>query len=646
MMAENEGQQRMTCEPCRHRKVKCNRAFPTCARCLHLGATCVYPDRVSRRSTQSAVIQLLRERVRQAEARLVLQTSSNSNANSNAGDDAAAHSFQHGQHGRAQSSSCSSLAFTPPSAPMPSPTPVDQVPPSLPTNYSIYDNHHDDTEMNNNSNSSLEFPKFDEGALGQVDFNLEPFHVADMEELPNLQTHGMDTDGDFPSFPDWVQTQTPPLTSNEATPSETGQMGQLTVPPDTLNTLHQIFFADFALVMPIIAKSRFNEELLNRPNDIALKAVSFAMALLGASISETHRHLEKTCYAQARLFADMCETGDESGSFQTIRFLQALLFLARYELNKGYCARAWLTFGRATGVSKIMRLSQMDQMGTPTKANEPQLPCLGLPSTTDILELEERRRSFWALYILQGFCCVTTDRAGPLEDTQLFVFLPSAGDMDASLDPSQMPYVTEVTAIGNSQHISSFCGAVIVLSVLRRVLQHASGVPDPTVLPRGFWDRHYKLVSMMDTCERLLRPLFSMRAVYTDTLAFNAYLTFCGAAIRLYEAAIDQGEQQGLSRLIIAESAKQSAASAFKVASVIRSTWGSQRSFCNTLSLSSAFVSWPLTMAIRAFSRQAYSEQQDLHGSMIRMLHGTLEEADGPNGPWQKLVNELPAPST
>ncbi|KAK6854782.1 hypothetical protein PG995_009127 [Apiospora arundinis] len=637
MMAENEGQQRMTCEPCRHRKIKCNRAFPTCARCLQLGVTCVYPDRVSRRSRQSAVIQLLQERVRQAEARLVLQTSSNSNA----GDDAA-HSFQ---HGRGQSSS-SSLAFTPPSAPMPSPIPVDQVPSFLSTSCSLYDNRHDDTEMNNNSNSRLDLPKFDEGTLGLVDFNMEPFHVVDMEELLNLQPYGVDADGYFPSFPDWVQTQTPPLTSNEATPSETGQMGQLKIPPDTFNALHQIFFTDFAPVMPIIAKSRFSEELLNRPNDTALHAMRFAMALLGASISETHRHLEKACYAQARHFSDQCETGDESSPFQTIRFLQALLLLARYELNKGYCARAWLTFSRATGVSKIMRLSQMDQMGTPTKANEPQLPCLGLPSTTDILELEERRRSFWALYILQGFCCVTTDRAGPLEDTQLFIFLPSAGDMDASLDPSQMPYVTEVMAIGNSHHISSFCGAVIVLSVLRRVLQHASGVPDATTLPQGFWDRHYKLVSMMDTCERLLRPLFSMRTVYTDTLAFNAYLTFCSTAICLYEAAIDQGEQQGLSRLIITEIAKQSVASAIKVASVIRSTWGSQRSFCNNLSLSSAFVSWPLTMAIRAFSRQAYSEQQELHGSMIRMLHGTLKEADGPNGPWQKLVNELLAPST
>ncbi|KAK8034600.1 Fungal specific transcription factor [Apiospora rasikravindrae] len=666
-MTENEGRQRMTCEGCRHRKVKCNRAFPTCGRCFHLGSTCVYRDRVSRRATQSAVIHLLRERVRQAEARLVLQ------GNANAGDDA----LQPCQHGRGHSSSSSSLALTPPNTSMPSP--LDQAASSLAPSLSMYDDANDgndDEDTNDNKksfglpqfdddtlaqmastlapsyslcsnghddNSNVELPQFDEDALAQVDFNLDPFSSAEMREVSNLQPQDMDMGGDFPSFSDWMQTKTPPFSVDETT---TSAMIQLIVPPDYLNTLHQTFFAKFAPVMPIIAKNRFNEELLSHPNDIALKAVSCAIALLGASISETHRYLEKACYSQARYFVDLCETGDETSSFKTIRFLQALLLLIRYELNKGYCARAWLTFSRATGVTKIMRLSQMDQMRTPTETNEPQLPYLGLPSTTDMVELEERRRCLWALYMLQGFCCVTTGRAGPLEDAELFTFLPSAGDLDVAFEPSHMPYVTEVTAIGNDMghQISSFCGIVIVLSLVRRVLQHVSDASDPTAQPTGFWDRHYKLVSLMDMYERMLRPPFSMRAVYADTLAFNAHLTFCGAEIRLYEAAIDQGEQQGLSRLVSAESAKHSIASALKVASTIRSTWSSQRPLCNNLSMSSAFVSWPLTMAIQAFSRQAYSEQQEVHGNMIRMLHGTLEEADGPGGPWQKLVNGLPTP--
>ncbi|KAK8037941.1 hypothetical protein PG994_014708 [Apiospora phragmitis] len=409
---------------------------------------------------------------------------------------------------------------------------------------------------------TFEFPQVDEGALAQLDFSLDPFQETEMKELTDLQPQGMDTDGYFSTFPDWMQTKTPPFSVDDTVPS-----------PMT-------FFAEFAPVMPIIAKSRFNEELLSRPNDIALKAVSCAIALLGASISETHRYLEKACYSQARHFVDLCETGDELSSFKTIRFLQALLLLIRYELSKGYCARAWLTFSRATG-------------------NNP------------------------AVY-----------------------FSPSSGDLDAGFEPSRMPYVTGVTATGNdmSHQISSFCGVVIVLS-LRWILQHVSDVSDATAQPTGFWDRHYRLVSMMDTYERLLRPLFSMRATYTETLAFNAHLNFCGTEIRLYEAAIDQGEQQGLSRLISAESAKNSMASALKVASTIRSTWSSQRPLCNNLSMSSAFVSWPLTMAIRALSRQAYSEQQGLQGNMIRMLHGTLEEADGPGGPWQKLVNGLPTPN-
>ncbi|KAK8037940.1 hypothetical protein PG994_014707 [Apiospora phragmitis] len=128
-MAENEGRQRMTCEGCRHCKVTCNRAFPTCGRCSHLGSTCVYRDRVSRRATQSAIIHLLRERVRQAEARLVLY------GHPNVSDD----TVQPCQRGRGHSSSSSSLGFTPPNGSMLSP--LDQAP-----SCSVYENDNGDND--------------------------------------------------------------------------------------------------------------------------------------------------------------------------------------------------------------------------------------------------------------------------------------------------------------------------------------------------------------------------------------------------------------------------------------------------------------------------------------------------------------------
>lgn len=150
-----------------------------------------------------------------------------------------------------------------------------------------------------------------------------------------------------------------------------------------------------------------------------------------------------------------------------------------------------------------------------------------------------------------------------------------------------MPYVTEVSMVGNMGGLSPFCGAVIVLSLLRRVLGHLA---DSNSQQTGLWDRHYKLVNLVDSYNNLLRPLFSTRAVYSDTVVFNMYLTFCGVEIRLYEAAIDQADQQGLSKLISTESAKQSLASALKVVSAVRSTWNSQRPLVSNSLLSGQSV--------------------------------------------------------
>ncbi|KAJ4051528.1 hypothetical protein NW761_014163 [Fusarium oxysporum] len=40
------------CRRCKNRKIRCNRVLPTCERCRHAGAECVYPERTRRRRVQ------------------------------------------------------------------------------------------------------------------------------------------------------------------------------------------------------------------------------------------------------------------------------------------------------------------------------------------------------------------------------------------------------------------------------------------------------------------------------------------------------------------------------------------------------------------------------------------------------------------
>ncbi len=165
---------------------------------------------------------------------------------------------------------------------------------------------------------------------------------------------------------------------------------------------------------------------------------------------------------------------------------------------------------------------------------------------------------------------------------QLFASLPSPGKLDKTFSPSPMPYLTEAESINNPELLSPFCGAVLVASLVHKVFEHTMQSTDreshrDRVGSSGFWDRHYKLVKLLGVYGELLKPLFTMCTLYCDPLAFDLYMSFCALELRLYKAAADEGENQGLSYLVSSESTKQVLASALKIATAVRSTWPSQR---------------------------------------------------------------------
>ncbi|KAI0468800.1 fungal-specific transcription factor domain-containing protein [Xylaria cf. heliscus] len=657
--ADHSNPPRLTCEPCRQKKIKCNRAYPRCSRCVRLGYVCSYRDRASHRASQAALISQLQERVRQAEAKLAVQGQPITRQETSASHPTSASSTQ-----------------LYPTAMLPSPL----------TSTSILATPQDTSSFGilGSTDPALDLSNFDFDVLRDVPYgdpcdpsdatSLSPLHktsptslladpsiLATPQEPSNNEVMGgviqpldpalfelgsafkshnvplKELQHEAPMEVDYFPL-TPQLEYSWGT-SEKSLSPIHSIPPhEDLTQLHHVFFERFLPVVPILAKDRLIRALEDSPENIAVRSVSYTMALLAASLSQSHQQVEKAYYMKARYFIDLCEAEEDTDAFKSIYFLQALILLTRFELNKKNCARAWMTLGRTIRLAKMMRLDQMDEPPDPALSlDNPDLPYVHMHATTDIVELEERRRCFWALYILEGFCCVTSGRPGMLEDdSMIHVHLPSTGVLDDHFDPSSMPYVTDALSITDSNQISSFCGAAIVVSLLRRVLRHTTNTGKEGT---GFWDRHYKLLKTITSHEKILQPICTMRALYSDPLAFNLHLTFSALEIRLYEAAIARGDQDGLSTLINTQLKTHILTSALRIASTVRSSWATQKGLCDNLSLSSAFVSWPLTMAIKAFSRYMFSEDQEKYVKIIRMLHDSLDEAEGPDGRWQRTVS-------
>jgi hypothetical protein len=126
--------------------------------------------------------------------------------------------------------------------------------------------------------------------------------------------------------------------------------------------------------------------------------------------------------------------------------------------------------------------------------------------------------------------------------------------------------------------LSPFAGAVLVVSVVRKVLDHISlctqvGRQEE---PSGFWDRHYGLLKHLDAFHALLEP-FAATLIHRHPLVFDLQLLFNGAEIQFLEAAFNEGERRGLPSAINEESANRLLGVAQKTAGTVCSTWSQHR---------------------------------------------------------------------
>jgi hypothetical protein len=178
--------------------------------------------------------------------------------------------------------------------------------------------------------------------------------------------------------------------------SSTHSKAEQEISTTELSILHKHYFESTYYSFPFLNQNRFIAE--SRGDDSGIKALIYAVALAGCAHSSAEQNKQSTCYILARKYAEECEITDH---MKNLNFLQALLFIGRFEAMDGKLERSWMTLGRATMVSKLMGLQQMDG---PDNSNAGSQDDSGsnLPETDQAL-LEELRRSFWALYILLSY---------------------------------------------------------------------------------------------------------------------------------------------------------------------------------------------------------------------------------------------------
>ncbi|RYP64001.1 hypothetical protein DL771_008972 [Monosporascus sp. 5C6A] len=102
-------------------------------------------------------------------------------------------------------------------------------------------------------------------------------------------------------------------------------------------------------------------------------------------------------------------------------------------------------------------------------------------------------------------------------------------------------------------------------------------------------------------------------------------------------------EQQDLPHVVTAESQRRATAAAFKISSAVRLNWPlPEQSERDIFTLQAIFITWPLTMAMNALSRELVSggNREAIDGVMasLRLLLAALDRIEEASGYWHRCV--------
>ncbi|KAL5346249.1 hypothetical protein ACLOAV_008517 [Pseudogymnoascus australis] len=155
-----------------------------------------------------------------------------------------------------------------------------------------------------------------------------------------------------------------------------------------VQTVIRDYFDTVHTWMPIISKKRLTRNMLNpmweAGPDLAL--VFLCMKLMAPRPQDDPENIYNPMYAAAKRFISYLEA---SGTV-SLMVLQAYILVALYELGHSIYPAAWMTVGSCARYGQVLGIHDSERA--------PQL----LPLVSTWTELEERRRSWWGVIILDS----------------------------------------------------------------------------------------------------------------------------------------------------------------------------------------------------------------------------------------------------
>jgi hypothetical protein len=220
-------------------------------------------------------------------------------------------------------------------------------------------------------------------------------------------------------------------------------------PQRILDKIVDRYFQTLQHWIPFLHPSRTKRRMTSHEEKERLAVVLHAMVyaaakfLDGDDLATTNTESQRRHSRQVVLL--------EAMSCPSITNLQALIIIAFDHIGSGEAAKAWSLVGSLTRTVEYLRLTVEPEE---LQKHPLRRPLTLLDDPFDWTEIEERRRLFWNIFLLDRFCSITTGWSTSLTSDDVHRRLPCDGGLWHREEISDTPYFgiwnRSAAKIGNS----------------------------------------------------------------------------------------------------------------------------------------------------------------------------------------------------
>ncbi|KAK8029896.1 hypothetical protein PG993_011187 [Apiospora rasikravindrae] len=400
------------------------------------------------------------------------------------------------------------------------------------------------------------------------------------------------------------------------------------VSPGMMQVYHDRFFAIFHPIMPFINRTRFQSEMTELLPSIEVQALSYAIAMLGTLSMLDQGSSTDHCYEQARSLLDVCERQEDGGSLTNINMLQACILLTLFEFKRPNFARAWMSLGRAIRLVKIMGL---DQVGI-----KPVSENWGLTQDNSLTSeaapyAEEKRRTFWVLYIFDSFASVRTN-LGSAFDESISVPLPSPREYpDFSTSKEQMPSLQQLFEMPADVPLSSFAATNVVIYLYQRCSRHVKS--SQLESSYAFWETHHGIEKAIHQCRTSAIAQHLGYYSNEDPLSLALRINLDTVEILLHKAAFSRVERDQLLKDLGVSAGSKCVTGAKDVVEALQLGQALVGNKLEMFRQLGQFLIWPIATSLQVFFSMLSHGEADVTPCInsIRILTGALRDLSDPN---------------